>query len=626
MALLQISEPDIHSSSERKLAVGIDLGTTNSLVAISRNNQIEVFSNSHNSKLTPSVVHYGQNITEVGESAKAQQALDPANTIVSAKRFMGKSMADIEANHIYPYKFSKEGNLISIITPQGVKSPIEISSEILKSLKQTASNALDCEITDAVITVPAYFDDNQRQATKLAAKLANLEVLRLLNEPTAAAIAYGLDKNNQGNFLIYDLGGGTFDVSILRLHQGVFEVLAVNGNTALGGDDFDQSIYCYFIEKYQLKYLSINASSKLLGICKSIKEGLTVKSQVTYSKVKLDDLAELELTINRDEFTQITQILVNKTMNSVVRALADAKLSIADIDQVVLVGGATKMPIIYDTVCKFFNKQPLNYLDPEQVVAMGAAVCADMLSGNSKDDWLLLDVTPLSLGIETMGGLVEKIIPRNSTIPITKAQEFTTYKDGQTAMSIHVLQGEREMVVQCRSLAKFSLKGIPPNKAGLSKVRITFQIDADGLLTVSALETTTNIKSEIEIKPSFGLDEVQITKMIEDSISNAKDDVINRQLQEALIDAKQLIEMTENALKVDGRLLDSVSRTQIDQWLNKLKQLIDNQQIAPLDKSHQVKQLTQELNTFTTDFAHKQMDVAIRENLTGQNIDKFESK
>ncbi len=621
MALLQISEPDQPSIPHKKnIAIGIDLGTTNSLVATIKDNEAFIFTDSNNKKLIPSVVHYAKDKTQIGEIALESRVSDPSNTIISIKRFMGKTLADISSsNHAYPYNFSKNAlQTISIATNQGIKNPIQISADILKHLKQLAITNLGEEIDGAVITVPAYFDENQRQSTKQAAELAGIKVLRLLNEPTAAAIAYGLETKNTGIFLVYDLGGGTLDVSILRLNKGIFEVLAVSGNTYLGGDDFDQLIYQDIIKQLNLNNLNHSDNAKILNQAKKIKEELSNQDLVNI--VLQIHNQKHSYTITRSNFYTLSNTLVQTALIPIKKALRDAKLQTNEINEIVMVGGSTRMPNIRNAITEYFNKPVLTNIDPDLVVAIGAAMQADGLVGNQKDDWLLLDVTPLSLGIETMGGLVEKIIPRNSTLPITKAQDFTTYQDGQTAMTIHVVQGEREKISDCRSLAKFSLKNIPPMNAGAARIRITFQIDADGLLSVSATEQTTGVKSSIEIKPSFGLTDKQIANMLQDSITHAVEDVHERQLTEAIIDAKSLITTLNNSLKQHNDLLDIKELEQIRQKISDLNSLI-NQTIKGTSKASQIKESTTQLNTLTQVFANKIMDKILKRGLQGKDID-----
>ncbi|MFN7093849.1 MAG: Fe-S protein assembly chaperone HscA [Burkholderiales bacterium] len=623
MALLQISEPGLSGAPhQRNIAIGIDLGTTNSLVAAVKSGEAIVLTNAAQETLIPSVVYYAADGShKVGQQALTERINDPAHTIISVKRFMGRSFSDLDPKLTYPYQFATHAGMIEIATHQGYKNPIQVSSDILRQLKQIAVANLGEEPIGAVITVPAYFDEGQRQATKHAAELAGLKVLRLLNEPTAAAIAYGLDSKNEGTFLVYDLGGGTLDVSILRLNKGIFEVLAVSGDTHLGGDDFDHLLYCYILDKAKLTQLTDKDTAALLNLAKSIKEQLSNKTQVAFNKV-LSNKRLVNLTLSRDELFSISEQLLQRALVPVKKALRDAKLAPNEIDEVIMVGGSTRLLNIRQAMANFFNRELLAGIDPDKVVAIGAAIQADILAGNRKDDLLLLDVTPLSLGIETMGGMVEKIIPRNSTLPITRAQDFTTYKDGQTAMSIHVLQGEREMVQDCRSLAKFSLTGIPPMNAGAARIRITFQIDADGLLAVSAMEQTTGIMSSIEVKPSFGLNEDQIAEMLQTSITHAKEDVLTRQLSEAIIEANSLLETIQTALTQDSNLLTKLEQSEITAAMAKLVQLIKTEQEV-VAKTRQIKELTHALNLTTEKFAAKRIDKAIKAGLAGKRIDSI---
>lgn len=616
MALLQIAEPGMSTAPhQHRLAVGIDLGTTNSLVATVRNGSATVLPDAYGRHLLPSVVRYldhGQH--EVGYEARKHQSEDPHNTIVSVKRFMGRGLVDLSDRAALPYRFVDAPGMVQLQTRQGPKSPVEISADILRSLRERAESSLGGELTGAVITVPAYFDDSQRQATKDAARLAGLNVLRLLNEPTAAAIAYGLDNASEGTYVVYDLGGGTFDVSLLKLSRGVFEVLATSGDSALGGDDFDQRIFCWVLETAGLSQLSDHDTRLLLSHARTAKEALTDSTSAALD-VTLSDGRRVQLTLSDEIFHTITRTLVEKTLLPVRKALRDAKVGLADVNGVVLVGGATRMPQIRQAVAQFFGQPPLTNLDPDQVVAIGAAMQANVLAGNkSEDDWLLLDVIPLSLGLETMGGLVEKIIPRNSTIPTARAQEFTTFKDGQTAMAIHVLQGERELVSDCRSLARFELRGIPPMVAGAARIRVTFQVDADGLVSVSAREQSSGVEASIIVKPSYGLTDDQITQMLVDSLAHVKDDIQARKLREAIVDAESLIAATEGAIQADGDLLDAAAQAQIADVVAALRAAISAQMTPAVNK------YMNRLNEVTSDFAAQRMDRNIRRALSGQKI------
>jgi len=622
MALIQISEPGMSTAPhQHRLAVGIDLGTTNSLVATIRNGISVVLNDENGRAILPSVVRYNADgSTVVGELAQATQSHDPVNTIISVKRFMGRGIKDIGEISRLPYRFVDTDGMVQLRTVAGIKSPVEVSAEILSVLRVRAEATLGGELVGAVITVPAYFDDAQRQATKDAARLAGLSVLRLLNEPTAAALAYGLDNAAQGVYAVYDLGGGTFDISILRLSRGVFEVLSTNGDSALGGDDFDQRIHCWLLEKNNLSALAPQDTRLLLTQARAAKEQLTEHSETRITAV-LSSGEVIDNVLTQTEFQHMSQNLVQRTLQPLRRALRDAGLGITDINGVVMVGGATRMPQVQHMVGEFFGQTPLTNLDPDKVVALGAAIQANLLAGNrSGDDWLLLDVIPLSLGIETMGGLAEKIIPRNSTIPTARAQEFTTYKDGQTAMSIHVVQGERELVSDCRSLANFELRGIPPMVAGAARIRVAFQVDADGLLSVTARETGSGIQAAIEVKPSYGLTDKEIARMLQESGQYAQDDMQARALREQQTEAAQLLEMVQRALEQDRELLNEGEFARIQ------TQMIALRETLQLTDHLAIKRAIVALNEATVGLAQARMDKSLMRALAGKKISELEVK
>ena len=616
MALLRIAEPGQAPEPRRRLAVGIDLGTTNSLIATVRDGNADVLPDAQGRRLLPSIVRYAPEGVEVGYAAQTAQITDPQNTIVSVKRMMGRALSDLADARRFPYRFVDAPGVVQITTRAGIRTPVEVSAEILRALRERAEKTLGGALDGAVVTVPAYFDDAQRQATKDAARLAGLNVLRLLNEPTAAAIAYGLDNASEGTYAVYDLGGGTFDLSILKLSRGVFEVLATAGDTTLGGDDFDHRIYCWALEAAGAGPVSPGDARMLMARAREVKEALTTEDQVEFvASMRSGDT--VAATLDTKEFEAITQTLVAKTLAPMRKALRDARLTPADIKGVVMVGGATRMPHIQRAVAEFFGRAPLNNLNPDEVVALGAAIQANVLAGNRArdEDWLLLDVIPLSLGLETMGGLTEKIVPRNATIPIARAQEFTTFKDGQTAMALHVVQGERERVVDCRSLARFELRGIPPMVAGAARIKVTFQVDADGLLSVAAREQTTGVEASILVKPSYGLSDAEIARMLQESFANAAPDMVARALAEARVEAERIVDATEGALRSDGDLLAAAERVTIEHALAAVRRL------AGQDDHRTLVAAVTALNTATEEFAARRMNRGVERALTGRSVD-----
>ncbi len=622
MALLQISEPgQSPNPHERRIAVGIDLGTTHSLVASVRHGIAECLPDDAGRAILPSAVRYlPEGRRQIGAEALAAQAEDPENTLVSVKRFMGRRLADVAGREKLPYRFEDTPGMLSVVTRDGLKSPVEVSAEILATLRFRAEDTFADDIFGAVITVPAYFDDAQRQATKDAAQLAGLKVLRLINEPTAAAIAYGLDNASEGLYAVYDLGGGTFDISLLRLNKGVFEVVATGGDAALGGDDFDHALADWALARAGMQATSARDKRVVLVAARAAKEALS-DAQTTTLSAQLDGAA-LNVVVTREEFEAATVPLLSRTLTAVKRVLRDAKVKVDEVQGAVMVGGSTRMPCVRVAVSHLFGpdgkSRVLTNLNPDEVVALGAAIQANQLAGNGKDgEILLLDVTPLSLGLETMGGLVERIIERNATIPVAQAQDFTTFKDGQTALAVHVVQGERELVSECRSLARFELRGIPPMAAGAARIRVTFQVDADGLLSVSARELGSGVEAAVQVKPSYGLADDQIANMLKDGFASAEGDMAARKLRETRVEAERMTLATRAALRADGDLLSADDQAEIDQLLQTLAQTAQGENADAIDDA------VQALAKGTEAFAAERMNRGIQQALTGRNIEQL---